>query len=129
MPGWRIDTAKAAPPVFTEEEGAVRVTFTIDEGTQFIVGRIVVRGNERTQTADPPRTRLYPGELFDLPEVCGIDTHPRPALFRDIGAAPAGDLIPASCFVNIYEGPRRQLHSWLRRHQQQYRRPGSPPHP
>ncbi len=67
--GYIYATVRAAR-VFSETPGLVRVTFTIDEGEQFRVGRVVVRGNARTKDKVVRRQlNLYPpDDLFNLPE-------------------------------------------------------------
>lgn len=56
--------------VFSEQPGLVRITFEIDEGEQFRVGRVAVRGNTRTQDKVARRAlNLYPpDDLFNLTE-------------------------------------------------------------
>ncbi|HRX85254.1 MAG TPA: outer membrane protein assembly factor, partial [Phycisphaerae bacterium] len=102
-----IDARVRPTRVFTEEEGYVRVTFTIDEGTQFHVGRIVVRGNERTQDKVIRRELgLYPGELFDLPDARESEQRIRDLrLFESASVAPVGDEPGVrDVLVNIDEG-------------------------
>lgn len=67
--GYIYATARASR-LFSDTPGLVRVTFTIDEGEQFRVGRVVVRGNARTKDKVVRRVlNLYPpDDLFNLPE-------------------------------------------------------------
>lgn len=93
--------------VFTEEPGYVRVTFEIEEGGQFRVGRIVVRGNDRTQDKVIRRELgLLPGELFDLPEARASEQRIQDLqLFKSASVAPVGDEASVrDVLVNIDEG-------------------------
>jgi len=56
--------------LFSDEPGLVRLVAEIEEGDQFRVGRVVVRGNERTKDKVVRRAlNLYPpDDLFDLTE-------------------------------------------------------------
>lgn len=56
--------------VFSDTPGLVRITIEIDEGEQFRVGRVRVRGNARTKDKVVRRAlNLYPpDDLFDLGE-------------------------------------------------------------
>ncbi len=56
--------------VFSNTPGLVRITIEINEGDQFRVGRVVVRGNVRTKDKVVRRTlNLYPpDDLFDMTE-------------------------------------------------------------
>ena len=56
--------------VFSETPGFVRITMEIEEGEQYRVGRVVVRGNARTKDKVVRRAlNLYPpDDLFDLNE-------------------------------------------------------------
>lgn len=60
-----------AVQVFSSTPGFVRIIIDIDEGEQFRVGRVVVRGNARTRDKVVRRAlNLYPpDDLFDLTEV------------------------------------------------------------
>ncbi len=63
--------AKVRPVrVFSETPGLVRLTFEIEEGDQFRVGRVAVRGNSRTKDKVVRRALdLYPpDDLFNLTE-------------------------------------------------------------
>lgn len=65
-----IDVLVRAVRVFSDSPGLVRLTFEIEEGGQFRVGRIVVRGNTRTKDKVVRRElNLYPpDDLLDLNE-------------------------------------------------------------
>lgn len=56
--------------VFADSPGLVRLTLEIEEGEQFRVGRVVVRGNSRTKDKVARRAlNLYPpDDLFDMTE-------------------------------------------------------------
>jgi outer membrane protein insertion porin family len=57
-------------PVFTEVPGQVQITFRIQEGKPYRVGRIVPRGNMSTQDKVIRRElEFYPGELFNVPKM------------------------------------------------------------
>ena len=65
-----IYAAVRAVRVFSDDPGLVRLTFIIEEGDQYRVGRVVVRGNARTKDKVIRRTlNLYPpDDLFSLTE-------------------------------------------------------------
>jgi len=65
-----IDAAVRSTRVFSDKPGLVRITLDIEEGKQFRVGRVVVRGNARTRDKVVRRAlNLYPpDDLFDLTE-------------------------------------------------------------
>jgi outer membrane protein insertion porin family len=79
--------------VFSSTPGFVRITLVIDAGTQYRVGRIVVRGNQRTQDKVIRRELgIYPGELFDLPAARESEVRLRNTrLFGSASVAPVGD--------------------------------------
>jgi outer membrane protein insertion porin family len=55
--------------VFSETPGLVDITFEVTEGDQYHVGRIVVRGNERTKDKVVRReVHLFPEEILDITE-------------------------------------------------------------
>ncbi|MCH7873548.1 MAG: BamA/TamA family outer membrane protein, partial [Planctomycetes bacterium] len=66
-----IYVAVRAVQVFSNTPGFVRIIIDIDEGEQFRVGRVVVRGNARTRDKVVRRAlNLYPpDDLFDMTEV------------------------------------------------------------
>lgn len=65
-----IDVTVRPLQVFSDSPGFVRLTFEIDEGEQFRVGRVAVRGNARTKDKVVRRAlNLYPpDDLLDLNE-------------------------------------------------------------
>jgi len=65
-----IDARVRPVRVFSQTPGLVRLTFEIEEGEQFRVGKVVVRGNTRTKDKVVRRAlNLYPpDDLFDLTE-------------------------------------------------------------
>lgn len=61
-----IDARVAPSRVFSSTPGNAQVTFDIEEGEQFSVGRIVIRGNNSTQDRVIRRVlELYPGETYN----------------------------------------------------------------
>jgi len=65
-----LDARVRAVRVFSAQPGLVRIAFEIEEGEQFRVGRVVVRGNARTKDKVVRRAlNLYPpDDLFNLTE-------------------------------------------------------------
>lgn len=65
-----IDARVRPIRVFSETPGLARLTFEIEEGEQFRVGKVVVRGNTRTKDKVVRRVlNLYPpDDLFNLSE-------------------------------------------------------------
>lgn len=65
-----IDARVKPVRVFSQTPGLARLTFEIEEGEQFRVGKVVVRGNTRTQDKVVRRTlNLFPpDDLFNLTE-------------------------------------------------------------
>ena len=78
---------------FSEEDGFVHLSVSINEGDQYRFGRIVVRGNEKTQDKVVRRElRFYPEELYDSQaakraEQRLIETR----LFNDVSITPEGN--------------------------------------
>ncbi|MCB9849735.1 MAG: outer membrane protein assembly factor [Phycisphaerales bacterium] len=79
--------------VFSETPGFVRITFDIEEGSKFDVGRIVIRGNSRTQDKVIRRElSVYPGEVFDMPAARESETRlQQTRLFGGASVSPVGD--------------------------------------
>lgn len=80
--------------VFSTTPGLVRLTFDIDEGGQFRVGQVAVRGNTRTKDKVVRRElNLYPpDDLFDLTEARAAEkrlTDTR--IFSSAKVIPTGD--------------------------------------
>ena len=65
-----IDAKVRAVRVFSDKPGFVRITIEIEEGGQFRIGRVAVRGNTRTKDKVVRRAlNLYPpDDLFNLTE-------------------------------------------------------------
>ncbi len=65
-----IDVSVRPIRVFSDRPGLVQITIEIEEGEQYRVGRVVVRGNARTKDKVVRRAlNLYPpDDLFDLNE-------------------------------------------------------------
>jgi outer membrane protein insertion porin family len=60
-----LDVRVRAVRVFSESPGLVRLTIEVDEGEQFRVGRVVVRGNTRTRDKVARRAlNLFPPDDF-----------------------------------------------------------------
>ena len=56
--------------VFAEEDGFVHLTVRVDEGEQYRLGRVVVRGNQHTRDKVIRRElRFFPEELYDTEAV------------------------------------------------------------
>lgn len=76
-----------------DDPGFVDVTFSIDEGNQYRVGRVMVRGNSRTKDKVIRReVQLYPEELFD--ETAAQKTEQRlreTGLFTEAHVSAVGD--------------------------------------
>ncbi|UCE58592.1 MAG: outer membrane protein assembly factor BamA [Phycisphaerales bacterium] len=86
--------AVGAQQVFSDKPGLVRITIEIEEGEQFRVGMVAVRGNTRTKDKVVRRAlNLYPpDDLFDLNEATRAER--RLLETRIFGAArvlPVGD--------------------------------------
>ena len=59
-----------AKPLFRREEGKIELVYTVREGKPFNVGRIIVKGNSRSQEKLVLREmRIAPGELYNSGEV------------------------------------------------------------
>lgn len=59
-----------AKPVFQEQPGHVELVYTIREGKPFQVGRVIVKGNTRSQDKLVHRElRFAPGDLYNAAEV------------------------------------------------------------
>jgi outer membrane protein insertion porin family len=73
--------------------GQIHLTLKIDEGNQFRVGRIVVRGNERTKDKVVRRNlRFYPEELYDTTKTKVAEQRLRETtLFSEASVTPVGD--------------------------------------
>jgi len=80
--------------VFSNEPNLVRVTFEIQEGEQYHVGRVVVRGNARTRDKVVRRAlNLYPpDDLFNLTEARAAENRLRDTrIFSSARVYPVGD--------------------------------------
>ncbi len=87
--------AKCTPEwVYSDQtKGMIQVTLKIKEGGQYHVGRIVVRGNERTQDKVVRRElRFYPEELYDTTKTKAAEQRlMETRLFNEATITPVGD--------------------------------------
>lgn len=96
--------------VFSQRPGLVRLTVEIDEGQQYRVGRVVVRGNDRTKDKVVRRALdLYPpDDLFDLTEAREaqqrlLDTR----IFSSARVYPAGNQPGVrDAIIDVQEAPK-----------------------
>jgi len=80
--------------VFSNQAGLVRITFEVQEGGQYRVGRVVVRGNARTKDKVVRRAlNLYPpDDLFNLTEAREAEDRLRDTrIFSSARVYPLGD--------------------------------------
>jgi outer membrane protein assembly complex protein YaeT len=79
--------------VFAETPGRVRVVFAIEEGQRFQIGRIVVRGNERTQDRVVRRQlNFFPEEEYNVTATVDAQRRLRQSrLFNNATVTPVGD--------------------------------------
>ena len=80
--------------VFSDKPGLVRITFQVEEGAQFRVGRVVVRGNTRTRDKVVRRVlNLYPpDDLLNLTEAREAERHlTEMPIFASARVYPVGD--------------------------------------
>ena len=98
-----------AQRVFSETPGLVRVTIEIDEGELIRVGRIVVRGNERTKDKVVRRElELFPEEVFNLTAAREAEKDlRRTQIFSKATVTPVGVASGVrDVLVNVEESPR-----------------------
>ena len=96
-----------ARPIFRREEGKVELVYTIREGKPFRVGRIIPKGNTRSQEKLILREmRFAPGELYDAGEVADAADRIRSRpYFRQVGITPIGaDPNYRDLLVEVEEG-------------------------
>ncbi|MBN1341173.1 MAG: outer membrane protein assembly factor BamA, partial [Phycisphaerae bacterium] len=79
--------------VYSETKGQIHVTLNVREGKQYRIGRIVVRGNEKTQDKVVRRElRFYPEELYDTTKTEVAERRLRETrLFSEASIKPVGD--------------------------------------
>lgn len=79
--------------VFSSTPGLVRVTFEITEGEQIHVGRVVVRGNERTRDKVVRRAvELFPDDVYNLTKAKEGEENLRATqIFQSARITPVGD--------------------------------------
>ncbi|NOX59669.1 MAG: outer membrane protein assembly factor BamA [Planctomycetes bacterium] len=80
--------------VFSDTPGLVRVSFEIVEGEQIQVGRVVVRGNERTRDKVIRRAvELFPDDVYNLTKAKEGEENLRATqIFQSARVTPVGDL-------------------------------------
>ena len=86
--------ARAKPEwVYSETAGQIHLTLRVDEGKQYRIGRIVVRGNERTKDKVVRRElRFYPEELYNTKKTERAEQRLRETmLFDEASVTPVGD--------------------------------------
>ncbi len=85
----RIDSK----PVFRREAGRVELVYEISEGKPFHLGRIIPRGNSKTQDKVVLREmRMAPGQLYNSSEVQdAVDRLRATPFFSRVSATPIGD--------------------------------------
>lgn len=89
-----IDARVRPVRVFSEAPGLARLAFEIDEGEQFRVGKVVVRGNTRTKDKVVRRVlNLYPpDDLFNLTEAKDAEKRlVETRIFSSAKVIPVGD--------------------------------------
>ena len=88
-----IDVVVAPSWVYAAEDTRVDLTYSITEGQQSYVGRILIRGNQVTQDRVVRRElRLYPGEPYDRPATRRAEQRlTETMLFSDVRITPLGD--------------------------------------
>jgi len=89
-----IDAKVRAVRVFSDNPGFVRITIEIEEGGQFRVGRVAVRGNARTKDKVVRRAlNLYPpDDLFSLTEAKEAEKRlTESRIFSSARVLPVGD--------------------------------------
>lgn len=68
-----IDTQILPEPKFTDQPGVVDIVYQIEEGEPYLVGEIIVRGNERTRDKvvrrEAAMAGLLPGEPLDATRI------------------------------------------------------------
>ncbi len=79
--------------VFSSTPGLVRVTYEITEGEQINVGRVVVRGNERTRDKVVRRAvELFPDDVYNLTKAKEAEENLRATqIFQSARVTPVGD--------------------------------------
>jgi outer membrane protein insertion porin family len=86
--------AKCTPEwVYADTKGLIKVTLKVHEGGQYRVGRIVIRGNERTQDKVVRRElRFYPEELYDTSKTKAAEQRlMETRLFNEATITPVGE--------------------------------------
>ena len=97
--------------VFSETPGFVRITIGIQEGDTYTVGRIVVRGNERTQDKVVRRAlNLYPDDVLNMTELKQAEeTLQQTQLFSLASVSPVGNQGKVrDILINVQEGRKKR---------------------
>jgi outer membrane protein insertion porin family len=79
--------------VFRREPGTVEIVYVINEGRPFLLGRVIVKGNERTQDKVVLReVRVEPGQLYNSYEIQRAQERIRATnLFSAVTITPIGE--------------------------------------
>lgn len=99
----RIDTK----PVFRREAGKVELVYEINEGKPFRMGRVLVKGNSKTQDKVILREmRVAPGQLYDSGEIADATDRLRGSpYFTQVQITPVGeDPETRDVLVEVAEG-------------------------
>ncbi len=91
--GYIYATVTAKPPVYDEEPGFVHLTMDVNEGQQYRIGRIVVRGNRQTKDKVVRRElRFFPEELYNTTKMEQAERRlVETRLFTDATITPVGE--------------------------------------
>jgi outer membrane protein insertion porin family len=102
-----IDRMVDINPSFTAEPGVVDIKVHILEGKPYIVGRIIIRGNQNIQDRVIRRQlRIYPDQTFDIVQVRkSIERLKATRIFQDVKVTPIGsDEKVRDALVEVAEG-------------------------
>lgn len=92
---------------YSETPGVVDINFTITENKAYIVGQVIIRGNQNIQDRVPRRQiRLYPDQTYDTVLVKkSIDRLKAQRLYQDVKITPVGDAPDVrDMLVEVQEG-------------------------
>ena len=90
--GYLYATVRATR-AYTEEAGGVLLTFTIEQGEPYTVGRIQLRGNQQTRDKVVRRElQFFPEELFDTTKIAESEKNIRgTSIFQSARITPVGN--------------------------------------